>query len=118
LSNYNVFRIDPGRTGIFSLSPPTNLRPPGTLYDLSAWQKETGQDRNSTATLNASNALFRAASLEASSFQLQPSAVGRNLGRVGGTASGAITDAGAWGGGATRIGCDFGPAPRANAQSA
>ena len=111
LSNYNVYRVDPGRSGLFSLVPPTNLRPPGTLYSLSAWQKETRQDGNSTATLIASSALFHGARREPSSYRLQPAAVARNFGRVGGKSSGAATDVGAWGGGATRIGCDFATAP-------
>jgi len=113
LFNYNVYRVDPGPRGIFALRPPTNLRPPGAFYTMSAWQKETGQDSNSTAIVAGSSSLFRAAArLDAGSYQLQPSAVGRGLGRIGGTASGAPTDVGAWGGGAKQIGCDFGPVPR------
>jgi hypothetical protein len=116
LSDYNVYRIDPGPRGIFGLTSPSARGAAPALYTLGAWQKATGYDSNSVATLTGSGSLFRAtttnSSLDPTSYQLSPSAVGRTMGRVGGTASGAPTEVGAWGGGATRIGCDFGPTPR------
>jgi Right handed beta helix region len=113
LSNYNLYRIGSASSAIFGLSPVSAPRAIPTLYTLSAWQKATGLDGNSVTSDYALSSLFVAAnSLDPISYALQPSATGRNLGRVGGTASGAPTDVGAWGGGATRIGCDFGPVPR------
>ncbi len=41
-------------------------------------------------------------------FQLQQASPVLGGGRVGGVASGAATDIGAWGGDATQIGCNFG----------
>jgi hypothetical protein len=40
-------------------------------------------------------------------YQLQSSSPARNAGRTNGTASGAACDLGAWGNGATQIGCNF-----------
>jgi hypothetical protein len=113
LSNYNLFRVDGNERGIFGLSPLSAPRSAPTLYSLSEWRKATGMDGNSIASDVAATSLFGAqVGLNATSYALQNSVVARNLGRVGGVASGAATDAGAWGGGATRIGCDFGPMPR------
>jgi predicted outer membrane repeat protein len=110
--DYNVYQVSAGANvqGLTQIAAP---RGAATGYALSALQK-TGQDAHSVVSGAASTELFGATrSLDPSSYQLQSSAVGRNLGRVGGAASNAATDAGAWGAGATRIGCDFGPAPRA-----
>ncbi len=114
LSNYNLYRVDAASRGIFGLSQVSAPRAAPTLYTLSAWQKATGHDADSTTAAIDSGALFQGRkSLDPASYALQPSAVGRKLGRVGGTASGAPTDVGAWGGEAKRIGCDFGSTPRA-----
>jgi hypothetical protein len=117
LSNYNLYRANPGSRGVFGLSPASAPRAVPTLYTLSAWQKATGLDAHSVASESASGSLFGGAksgsAMDPSNYALQQSAVGRNMGRVGGNESGALTDVGAWGGGATRIGCDFGPVPRA-----
>jgi hypothetical protein len=111
LSNYNVFTVTGGIIGLRSVSAPLTYAP--FRYTLSDWQKATGHDRDSTTFGSDPKSLFLAAAkLDAASYQLQSSAAARNLGRIGGKASGAVTDAGAWGGGATRIGCDFGPTPR------
>jgi hypothetical protein len=110
LSNYNVFT---NTRAAFAQTAVTDPRGKSTRYTLSEWQKATDQDRDSTTFASAPETLFLAAAkLDAASYQLQPTAVGRNLGRVGGRASGAATDVGAWGGGATRIGCNFRPTPR------
>jgi hypothetical protein len=114
LSNYNLLRVQDPRSNIFSMAQIAAPQGATTLYTLTAWQRASGLDSNSLTSPVASGALFTAASkLDPQSYALQPSSVGRNLGRVGGVASGAVTDAGAWGGGPTRIGCNFGASPRA-----
>jgi hypothetical protein len=114
LSNYNVFRATAAARPLIGLSPVSAPRSVPKLVTLSQWQKSTGLDANSLETTVASGTMFSATNkLNPNAYALQESAVGRNLGRVGGVASGAVTDAGAWGSGATRIGCDFGPSPQA-----
>ena len=99
---------------LIGVSPAANPRSGVKVLTLSEWQKSTGLDSNSIESTAVSAALFSATNkLNPNGYALQSSAVGRNLGRVGGVASGAVTDAGAWGGGATQIGCDFGPSPQA-----
>jgi Right handed beta helix region len=114
LSNYNIYRVASGLHGLIGVSPVATPRAAPKLLTLSEWQKSTGLDSNSLETTVASGAMFSAVNtLNPNGYALQETAVGRNLGRVGGVASGATTDVGAWGGGATRIGCDFGPSPQA-----
>jgi Right handed beta helix region len=114
LSNYNVYRVASGSRGLIGVSPVSAPRTAPKLLTLSDWQRSTGLDSNSIETTVGSGAMFSAMNtLNPNGYALQETAVGRNLGRVGGVASGATTDAGAWGGGATRIGCDFGPSPQA-----
>jgi hypothetical protein len=113
LSNYNVYRVDPGQRGIFGLSPVSDAHGAPKLYTLSAWQKATGQDANSIASLASAASLFGGAKGPGAASYTLGSAVARNFGRVNGVSSGAPVDAGAWGGDVKRIGCDFGPAPRA-----
>jgi hypothetical protein len=43
----------------------------------------------------------------AAQYQLASGSLGKGAGRIGGTSSGAATDMGAWGNGATQIGCNF-----------
>lgn len=43
----------------------------------------------------------------AAQYQLASGSLGKGAGRVGGTGSGAVTDMGAWGNGATQVGCNF-----------
>jgi hypothetical protein len=113
LSNYNIYRAAPSARGMFGLTPVSAPRAMPTLYTFGAWQKATNQDTNSIFSDAPIAALFGpATTTDPASYALQPSALGRNMGRVGGIASGALTDVGAWGGGAKRIGCDFGRAPR------
>jgi Right handed beta helix region len=114
LSNYNVFRVAAVAHGLIALNPVSAPRIAPKLLTLSEWQKTSGLDSNSLETTVAAGAMFSATNkLNPNGYALQESAVGRNLGRAGGVASGAVTDVGAWGGGATRIGCDFGPSPQA-----
>jgi hypothetical protein len=114
LSNYNVFRVVASSQPLIGVSPVSSPRSGVKVMTLSQWQKSTGLDPNSLESTAASAAMFSATSrLNPNGYALQGSSVGRNLGRIGGLASGAVTDAGAWGGGATQIGCDFGPSPQA-----
>jgi hypothetical protein len=113
LCDYNIYRAGGLVVGLTQVAAP---RGPGTAYTLSEWQKTSGQDAHSVVSNAAPSALFGSTrSLEPGTYQLQASSAGRNLGRAGGVSSGAATDVGAWGGGTTRVGCDFGPAPRAPA---
>jgi hypothetical protein len=113
LSDYNVYRAEGISQRIFGLAPVSAPRAIPTLYTLSAWQKTTGLDIASIAPSASLGAMFAGvASLNPNGYQLSAAAVGKNLGRVGGVAGGSVTDAGAWGGGATQIGSDFGPLPR------
>lgn len=113
LSNFNVFRVGTGSQPLIGVSSVSAPRSGVKLLTLSQWQKSTGLDANSIESTSISTVMFSATSkLNPNGYALQPSAVGRNLGRIGGVASGAVTDAGAWGGGATQIGCNFGPSPQ------
>jgi len=40
-------------------------------------------------------------------YQLTASSAGKGAGRIGGSSAGGATDMGAWGNGATQIGCNF-----------
>jgi hypothetical protein len=112
-SDRNLYSIA-ANADIFGLAPVSAPKATPTLYTLPAWQKATGHDENSVLSDLSVNALFnKPTSLDPESYALQSAAAGQTLGRVGGTASGAVTEVGAWGGGATQIGCNFGPMPRA-----
>jgi hypothetical protein len=43
----------------------------------------------------------------AAQYQLTAASAGKSAGRIGGTSGGAATDMGAWGNGATQVGCNF-----------
>jgi hypothetical protein len=119
LSDRNLYCVGAGAgnassANLFGLTPMSNPRSFPTLYTFAAWQKTTGQDANSVLSdTSVSTLLSKPTSLNPTGYALQNAASGQTLGRVGGTASGAVTQVGAWGGGATRIGCDFGPTPSA-----
>jgi hypothetical protein len=108
LSDYNCFSA-PGSELILALNPvsaPRGSRP--QLYSLAGWRSAKGLDVHSTMSAAAfSSALDRTSA----GFQLRSGSPGQGSGRVGGVDSGAATDVGAWGG-ATQIGCNFGPAPK------
>jgi hypothetical protein len=109
LSDYNSFSaVDTQQ--LMALAPLSSPRGIPKLYSLAEWRALTGMDGHSTvAVATFANALDRTPA----GFQLQKASAVLGGGRVGGVASGAATDIGAWGGGATQIGCNFGPAPKA-----
>ena len=112
LSDYNCFSTTGGGK-IVALNPESN--PKGStpqLYSLAEWRSATGMDsRSSVVAATFASPLDRTPA----GFQLRNASPGQRSGRVGGVASGASTDIGAWGGDATQIGCNFGPAPKATA---
>ena len=89
--NYNCYT--PGAIRIDSESDHTTL---------ASWQS-TGRDTNSIQA----NPAFVGDGTGASRFKLSASSPCRDAGRIGGLASGAVTDIGAWQDGVTQIGCDF-----------
>ena len=106
LSNFNCFQTS--SSAMLGLSP-TSSPYSVTQYSLANWQSTTGLDRNSMAV--PLDTLFGAvSSLSPTSYQAVPASIA-SLGRVGGVSSGAVTAAGAWGNGATQIGCNFDPTP-------
>jgi len=79
-----------------------------TFTTLASWQTAVGKD---TASQQASDPKFvNSNGITPADFALQTSSPYKNAGRVGGVASGAAVDMGAWGG-ATSIGANFGPTP-------
>ena len=104
--DYNSFGASNDK--IFGLSSVDAPRVPPRLYTLDAWRAATGQD---THSVSATVGLVSPQDRTPGGFQLQTSSSARALGRVGGTPAGAVTEIGAWGGGATQIGCNFGPSP-------
>jgi hypothetical protein len=106
LSDFNCFQGALSNGATFGISPTTS---PYSFvsYTLAGWQSHSGFDLHSQ-TLPV-GALFGSAVLKnpASFRSLPPGVVG--TGRIGGVSSGAVTDPGAWGNGATQIGCNFGP---------
>ena len=113
LSDYNSFSAV-GSEPTLALAPLTTPRANPKLYSLAAWRSATGMDAHSTTSAATfASPLGRTAA----GFQLRSASPGPGSGRVGGVATGAVTELGAWGGGATQIGCNFGPAPMATAIS-
>lgn len=110
LSDFNSYNVAGGgqAVAVAPVSEPRASHP--QLYSLAAWRSATGMDAHSTASAAAFASPLDRTPL---GFQLLSGSPGHGAGRVGGVASGAVTDLGAWGGGATQIGCNFGPAPRA-----
>lgn len=110
LSDYNIFSSVSGDEvmALNPLSQPRGSHP--KVYSLAGWRSATGFDMHST-----SSAASFASPLNRTpqGFQLLSASPGERGGRVGGVVSGATTDIGAWGSGATQIGCNFGPAPKA-----
>jgi hypothetical protein len=108
-SNYNCFQCASPSGNLLGISAPTSPGTP-TLYTLSGWRQATGQDSGSIAV--AQSTMFAAvAALSPTGYQTLVSSA-TTLGRIGGVSSGTVTAAGAWGNGATQIGCNFGPIPR------
>jgi hypothetical protein len=114
LSNYNCFSAVGGEQ-MLALAPLSKPRGTPKVYSLAEWRSATGMDAHSTASAAGfTSPLDRTPS----GFQLRSASPGQGSGRVGGVASGITTDIGAWGGGATQIGCNFGPAPKATSLTA
>lgn len=86
--------------GNFSQSNPGNWLVTPYSYTLPAWQAALGVDQHSLAA----NPGFTPQSLSPTSYQLPANSPCAGAGRIGGVASGAATDMGAWGGNALRIG--------------
>jgi hypothetical protein len=112
LSDYNALSVA-GNSQIMAYSPPKNPRgfQPMTLAQ---WRSLTGMDKHTSTT---SSQFANAQDRTAAGLQLRSGSPGQGTGRVGGLVSGAATDIGAWGAGATQIGCNFGPSPKATSLS-
>lgn len=81
-----------------------------TWSSLAAWQTASGFE---THSVQADPMFASSTPSSPADFQLQSGSPCKGIGRVGGVASGAVTDIGAWGNGGvpvTRIGTDFGSA--------
>ena len=72
--------------------------------DIASWRAATGLD---THSIVGNPGLTDVNSANPSSLRLAPGSICKNSGRVDGLPSGAPTDTGAWGGGATKIGSDL-----------
>ncbi len=93
---------------ILGLVPVTAPRSTPTLYNLNRWR----HNRNGRALQTAMLGFANAADRSPNGYQLQTASTALSAGRAGGNASGVATAIGAWGGDATQIGCNFGPAPQ------
>jgi hypothetical protein len=108
LSDFNVLSAV-GSSQLMSLAPVTQPRAMPKLYSLADWRSVTGMDHHSTTSAVT---FVSAMDRTPMGYQLPAGSPHATAGRAGGVASGAPTAVGAWGGGATQIGCNFGPAPR------
>jgi hypothetical protein len=108
ISDYNCYQPLTASTSLMGLSTIANPGVP-SLLQLSSWQVTTGKDTHSIAAVPG---FIAPSSLNPAGYKLPSTSPCKSLGRVGGTSSGAVTEAGAWGNGATQIGCNFGPIPR------
>jgi hypothetical protein len=105
LIDYNCYPQNP----VLGLTPDGQHGYPNVRADSVANKGKTlqaatlGQDQHSVAA----DPQFVARGTAAAYYQLAPSSPCRGKGSTNGTASGAPTDMGAWGNGASKIGCDF-----------
>lgn len=76
---------------------------PTTYSSLANWRTASSKDANSLAT----NPLFTGSGSGPLAYQLQGGSPCKNTGKSDGTSGGSNVDMGAWGNGATSIGCDF-----------
>lgn len=76
------------------------------IFALAAFQTTTGQDLTSIIG-QATYAGATGTGTNAGAYKLAGGSAGTNLGRVGGTSSGAVCNVGAWDGIVTQIGCNF-----------
>jgi len=108
LSDYNAFSCASG-TPLIALATLAQPRGIPKVYSLTQWRSVTGMDYHSST----SAPLFMSAQdRTATGLQLRSGSPALSAGRAGGVSTGAPTELGAWGGGATQIGCNFGPAPK------
>ena len=113
LSDYNLYGAGAGSGRYLTVAPYSSPGAPTASYTLASWQSALGVDSHSAAQ---NPAFTNPTSLNPPGFALAAgaagSATGATPGRVGGVASGALCDMGAWGGGSppTQIGCNFSPA--------
>ena len=108
LSDFNVLSAV-GSNQLMALAPVTQPRAIPKLYSLADWRSVTGMDQHSTT----SAATFASPmDRTPTGLQLRADSTYTTAGRIGGVASGVPTAVGAWGGDATQIGCNFGPAPK------
>jgi hypothetical protein len=77
-----------------------------TYSSLAAWQAAKGADTHSIA-INPQFTSKIVPGAGPGQFQLGSSSPAKGAGRTGGSSSGSACDMGAWGNGATRIGCNF-----------
>jgi hypothetical protein len=105
--NYNCYPSSPA----FGVST-ADTTVPSSLISLAQWQGVAGGPDRNSMTGNPGFVGPMAAAAGPNQYQLGATSACRGAGRVGGTASGAAVDAGAWGG-ATSIGHSFAAAPMA-----
>jgi hypothetical protein len=105
-SDYNCYQGALSNGTIIGISP-TSSPYAFRNYTLAGWQSLSGFDTHSVQVATGT-LLGSWQSLNPASFQAMPAKV-QTLGRVAGVSTGAVTTAGAWGNGATQIGCNFGP---------
>lgn len=100
--NYNTWPSD----ACFGLSTSDPLYPT-SLINLAQWKvANPGVEVNGLAGVPSFvGSLTRGGG--ALQYALSSTSLGKGAGRVGGAAAGAVVDMGAWGSGATKIGCDF-----------
>jgi hypothetical protein len=107
--NYNMYDANTFRANVLSPLNSNSGSTTVTAYSsLSSWRSATGADANSIQA-----APVFAGGSGPGAYALASNSPGRNAGRVGGVSSGAAVHMGAWDGVVSRIGCEFGPVPRA-----
>jgi hypothetical protein len=100
---YHSTTSDP-RWSSYSSKTSTSRNTVSALSLLRAVATLVGIESHSVAS---SSPMFVGSGVNADRYKLQSGSPCLNAGRVGGTSSGAATDLGAWGNGATAIGCNF-----------
>jgi hypothetical protein len=99
--NYNCY---PSPATLTSNNAGNYGSPDNTYNSLAAWQSATKLDTNSFANNSPG---FVATGTYAAYYQLSSGSVCKGVGRSNGLSSGSACDLGAWGNGATSIGCNF-----------
>jgi hypothetical protein len=101
--DYNCYISTGMKWGILSSGGGT----PNTYSTLASAQAAAGVSSLEAHSVATGDPLFTGSGTQATAYQLQSGSPAKNAGRTNGTSSGSPCDMGAWGNGATQIGCSF-----------